>query len=85
MSNFDFYSYLNKYTPELQAKALRMTGGDMELARDLYQRTATQAMRTPSEKHTAGNIDFFVDSLMLRVLEEIKVARERRMGSGVMA
>ena len=85
MSNFDFYSYLNKYTPELQAKALRMTGGDMDLARDLYQRTATQAMRTPSDKHTAGNIDFFVDSLMLRVLDDIKAERKKRERAGVLA
>ena len=85
MSNFDFYSYLNKYTPELQAKALRMTGGDMDLARDLYQRTATQAMRTPSEKHTAGNIDFFVDSLMLTVLDEIRASRKKRTAAAAMA
>ena len=75
MSTFDFYSYLNKYTPELQAKALRMSDGDMTLARDLYQRTATRAMRTPSQRHTAGNVEFFVDSLMLQVLEELR--RER--------
>ena len=78
MPAFDFYSYLNKYTPELQAKALRMTDGDMDLARDLYQRTATRAMRTPSEKHTAGNVEFFVDSLMLKVLEEINRERAGR-------
>ena len=84
MSNFDFYTYLNKYTPELQAKALRMSGGDMALARDLYQRTATQAMRTPSERHTSGNIDFFVDSLMLTVLEEIK-QRHASDAPGVLA
>ncbi len=75
MSTFDFYSYLNKYTPELQAKALRMSSEDMDLARELYQRTATRAMRTPSKKHTAGNVEFFVDSLMLEVLDELQ--RER--------
>lgn len=84
MSTFDFYSYLNKYTPELQAKALRMSGGDMDLARDLYQRTATRAMRTPSQRHTAGNVEFFVDSLMLEVLEEIRAERARR-GAPVLA
>lgn len=78
MSTFDFYSYLNKYTPELQAKALRMSDEDMDLARELYQRTATRAMRTPSDRHNAGTVEFFVDTLMLQVLDEIQQER----GSG---
>ncbi len=80
MSHFDFYSYLNKYTPELQAKALRMSSEDMDLARELYQRTATRAIRTPSVRHTAGNVEFFVDSLMLEVLDELQ--RERMLSAG---
>ena len=78
MSTFDFYAYLNRYTPDLQAKALRMSGEDMDLARDLYQRTATRAMRTPSTRHTAGSVEFFVDSLMLEVLEELRKERNDR-------
>ena len=52
-----------------------MSSGDMDLARELYQRTATLAMRTPSDKHTAGNVEFFVDCLMLRVLDELQKER----------
>lgn len=78
MSTFNFYTYLNTYTPDLQAKALRMSGGDMDIARDLYQRTATRAMRTPSERHTGGDVEFFVDSLMLEALEQIREERARR-------
>ncbi len=81
MSTFDFYSYLNKYTPELQAKALRMSAEDMDLARELYQRTATRAMRTPSQRHSAGNVEFFVDSLMLEVLNELQRERVARINS----
>ena len=77
MSTFDYYSYLNRYTPELQAKALRMAGGDMDFARELYQRTATRAMREPSDRFNAGNVELFVDNLMLEVLEEV---RQERLG-----
>ena len=72
MSTFDFYSYLNRYTPELQAKALRLAEGDMDLARELYQRTATRAMREPSDRFTAGTVELFVDSLMLDVLQQMR-------------
>ena len=72
MSTFDFYSYLNRYTPELQAKALRLAENDMDLARELYQRTASRAMATPSDRFNAGTVELFVDSLMLEVLEEMR-------------
>ena len=72
MSTFDFYSYLNKYTPELQAKALRLAGDDMDFARELYQRTATLAMQEPSDRFSAGTVELFVDNLMLSVLEELR-------------
>ena len=72
MSTFDFYSYLNKYTPELQAKALRLCNQDMDMARELYQRTATRAMKEPSDRFTAGTVELFVDNLMLGVLGEMK-------------
>jgi len=49
-----------------------MSGGDMDFARELYQRTATRAMRTPSERFNAGTVELFVDSLMLEVLEELR-------------
>ena len=74
MSTFDFYSYLNKYTPELQAKALRLSGGDMDFARELYQRTAARAMREPSDRFSAGTVELFVDKLMLTILEEMRAA-----------
>ena len=75
MSTFDFYSYLNKYTPELQAKALRLSSGDMDFARELYQRTATRAMQEPSDRFNAGTVELFVDNLMLSVLEELRAER----------
>ena len=76
MSTFDFFAYLNKYTPELQAKALRLASNDMDLARELYQRTATRAMRTPSDRFSAGSVELFVDSMMLEVLQELNTERK---------
>ena len=78
MSTFDFYGYLNRYTPELQAKALRLAGEDMPFARELYQLTATRAMNAPSDRFNAGTVELFVDNLMLEVLEEL---RGRRAGA----
>lgn len=76
MSKFDFFSYLNKYTPELQAKALRLSGDDMDFARELYQRTATRAMSAPSDRFSAGTVELFVDNLMLSVLEELRLEQQ---------
>lgn len=78
MSTFDFYSYLNRYTPELQAKALRLADDDMPFARELYQLTATRAMRVPSDRFNAGTVELFVDNLMLEVLEELRAQRQQR-------
>lgn len=75
VSTFDFYDYLNRYTPELQAKALRLAGDDMPFARELYQLTATRAMNAPSDRFNAGTVELFVDSLMLEVLEELRGRR----------
>ncbi len=72
MSTFDFYGYLNSYTPELQAKALRLAQDDMDLARQLYLRTATRAMQLANDRFSERNVEFFVDNLMLEVLDEMK-------------
>jgi len=71
MSTFDFYSYLNKYTPQLQAKALRLANGDMSFARELYQKTATRALKMPTDSCDAGNVEFFVDGIMLEAYMEL--------------
>ena len=71
MSTFDFYSYLNTYTPELQAKALRLANGDMAFARELYQMTATRALKMPTDSCNAGNVEFFVDGIMLDAYMEL--------------
>lgn len=71
MSTFDFYSYLNTYTPELQAKALRLANGDMDFARELYQKTATRALKMPTDSCNAGNVEFFVDGIMLDAYMEL--------------
>ncbi|MFK8055410.1 MAG: hypothetical protein AB8F78_04735 [Saprospiraceae bacterium] len=71
MSTFDFYSYLNKYTPQLQAKALRLANGDMSFARELYQKTATRALKMPTDSCNAGNVEFFVDGIMLDAYMEL--------------
>ncbi len=71
MSTFDFYSYLNTYTPELQAKALRLANGDMSFARELYQVTATRALKMPTDSCNAGNVEFFVDGIMLDAYMEL--------------
>ena len=71
MSTFDFYSYLNSYTPELQAKALRLADGDMSLARELYLQTASKALHMSTEGCNAGNVELFVDNIMLEAYEGI--------------